>query len=263
MNTGKTYTGAFAWLLKSFTIALPLCAAFGAPSEATAADWNVGIWKSVSGSGTIKTETRDVSGFTGIGLSLGGSLEIRQGGTEGVSIEADDNILPLIETVVENATLKIRPKARNISFPVKNVKIVVNAKSLDRIDVSGGGDIYAGALKSVALKAGVSGSGDIRIKSLDADAVSISIAGSGDFEAAGRAGNLLANIAGSGDIKAGKLEAKGAEINIAGSGDATVWVRSTLKVSIAGSGDVKYYGDAQVQNSVRGSGSVNRLGAAP
>ncbi|TRZ90744.1 MAG: DUF2807 domain-containing protein [Rhodocyclaceae bacterium] len=263
MTFVKTFTSGFAGLLKYVAIVIPLCAAVGAPSEAVASDWNWGPWKSVSGSGTLKTETREVSGFTGIALSLNGSVEIKQGGAESVTIETDDNILPLIETVVENATLKIRPVARNNSFSTKKMKIVVNAKTLTRIDIAGAGDIHSDALKVADLKAGISGAGDLRIKSLEADALSISIAGSGDFEAGGRAASMRANIAGSGDIKAGKLDAKAVEINIAGSGDATVWARNTLKVSIAGSGDVQYYGDAQLQNSIWGSGSVKRLGAAP
>jgi len=262
--TGTRIVGrTLADLLKSAIIVIPLCAALGAPSEALASDWNWGPWKSVSGSGTLKSETREVSGFTGIALSLNASVEIRQGGSEGVTIETDDNVLPLIETVVENATLKIRPTTRNTTFSTKKLKIVVNARNLDRIDIAGKGDIHAEALKVADLKAGISGAGDLRIKSLEAEALSISIAGSGDFEAGGRADKVRANIAGSGDIKAGKLDAKAVEINIAGSGDATLWARNSLKVSIAGSGDVGYYGDAQLQNSIWGSGSVKRLGAAP
>jgi len=263
MTVMKTFGQSLVDLLKSAAIVIPFCAALGAPAEALASDWNWGPWKSVSGSGTLKTEVREVSGFTGIALSLSGSVEIRQGGSEGVTIETDDNILPLIETVVENATLKIRPTTRNTSFSTKTLKIVVNARNLERIDIAGTGDIHAEALKVANLKAGISGAGDLRIKSLEADTLSVSIAGSGDFEAGGRAASVRANIAGSGDIKAGKLDAKAVEINIAGSGDATVWARNTLKVSIAGSGDVQYYGDAQLQNSIWGSGSVKRLGAAP
>jgi len=252
-----------AGLLKFAVVVFPLCAAIGTSSEAAAFDWSPGGSKSVSGSGNVKTETRNVSGYTGIALSLSASVEIRQGGSEGVTIETDDNILPLIETVVENATLKIRPATRNTSFSSKNMKIVVSARNLDRIDIAGKGDIHSDALKVADLKAGISGAGDLRIKSLEADALSVSIAGSGDFEAGGQAASMRANIAGSGDIKAAKLDAKTVEINIAGSGDATVWARNTLKVSIAGSGDVQYYGDAQLQNSIWGSGSVKRLGAAP
>lgn len=261
--SSRRIAAILAGLLRYAALAIPLCAAVGASSEALAADWNPLAWKSVAGSATIKTETREVSGFTGIALSLNAALEIRQGGSEGLSIETDDNILPLIETVVENATLKIRHKSRNTLSPTKGLKIVVNAKNLDRIDVAGGGDIFAERLWAAALKAGVSGSGDIRIKSLEAEVLKISIAGSGDFEAAGSVARMHASIAGSGDIKAGKLDAKAVELKIAGSGDAIVWARDSLKLRIAGSGDVAYYGDARVQKSIAGSGSVKRLGASP
>jgi hypothetical protein len=263
MPTAVFSAQGFTALLKTAAFIITLCIAAGASSAAHAWEWNIGFGKSVSGSGTIKSETRAVSGFTGISLSVNGLVEIQQGGAEGVTVETDDNLLPLLETVVENGTLKIRPATRNTSFRTRKIKFIVYAKTIDSLDIAGAGDIRAEVLKVSALKTSIAGSGDIRIKALDADALTVSIAGSGDFAAGGRAASMDASIAGSGDIKAGNMESKAVEISIAGSGDATVWARETLKVSVAGSGDVKYYGDSQVKKSIGGSGSVKRLGAAP
>ena len=44
------------------------------------------------------------------------SVELRIGNSEGITIETDDNLLPLIETVIENGTLKIRPVKRNMNL---------------------------------------------------------------------------------------------------------------------------------------------------
>lgn len=263
MTTASFSTHGFTAIVKRAAFIIILCAAAGASSAVNAGDWNIGFGHSVSGSGTIKTETRAVSGFTGISLSVGGLVEIQQGSAEGVTIETDDNLLPLLETVVEHGTLKIRPATRNTSFRTKKLKFIVYAKTIESLDIAGAGDIRADALKASALKTSIAGSGDIRIKWLDADALTVSIVGSGDFVAGGRAASLDASIAGSGDIKTGNLESKAVDISIAGSGDATVWARETLKVSVAGAGDVKYYGDAQVKKSIGGSGSIKRLGAAP
>jgi len=254
---------ALAALLQRAAFVITLCAATGASSAAHAWEWNFGLWKSVSGSGTIKSETRAVSGFTGISLAVNSLVEIQQGDTESVTIETDDNLLPLIETVVENGTLQIRPTPRNTSFTTRKINIIVQVKTVDRLAIAGAGDMHAKSLKVSALKTSIAGSGDIRIKSLDAGALTVKIAGSGDFAAAGRAASMDARIAGSGDIKAGNLDTKTVEVSIAGSGDATVWARDSLKVKVAGSGDVKYYGDAAVTKSIGGSGSVKRLGAAP
>ena len=263
MTTASFSTHGFTVVLQRAAFIMTLCAAAGASSVVHAVEWNFGFWKSVSGSGTIKSETRAVSGFSGISLSVNGLVEIQQGSAEGVTIETDDNLLPLLETVVEHGTLKIRPVTRNTSFRTKKLKFIVYVKTIESLDIAGAGDIRADALKASALKTSIAGSGDIRIKSLDTGALSVSIAGSGDFTAGGRAASMDASIAGSGDIKTGNMETNAVEISIAGSGDATVWARETLKVSVVGSGDVKYYGDAQVKKSIGGAGSIKRLGAAP
>ena len=245
-------------------IAIPLVAVLGTFSmTAQAWDWGFGWGKNVSGSGNIKTETRNVSGFTSIALNLPATVELRQGTTEGLTIESDDNLLPLIETVVESGSLKLRPMEKNTHLKTKTMKLIVNFKTIDTLAVAGSGDFVASSLKTASLKASIAGSGDVRIKSLTTDYLKISIAGSGDFTAGGKATVLEASIAGSGDIRADKLEAKNVKVSVAGSGDAAVWATETLKVSVAGSGDVKYYGDAQLTKSIAGSGSATRMGAAP
>ncbi len=85
-----------------FTCALP---------ASQAMDWPQG--GTVEGSGKIQTQTRALSGFNGIVLDLPAKLELRIGSTESVTIEADDNLLPLIETVVEKGVLRLRPIKRN------------------------------------------------------------------------------------------------------------------------------------------------------
>lgn len=248
-------------LLRTVLTTLACTALLGASPVAQAREWGWG--KTLRGSGVVKTETRNVTGFTSISLSLPADTQIVQGDSEGISIESDDNILPLIETVVESGSLKIRLQDRNSSVSTKNLRIVVSAKTLEALSISGSGDLRAAKLKSPKLKASISGSGDINIASLDAETLAVSISGSGNFAAGGKLQSVESKIAGSGDIKIGKLEAQAVKVSIAGSGDATVWAKDTLTISVAGSGDVKYYGDAKVTQSIAGSGSVKRLGAAP
>jgi hypothetical protein len=227
-------------------------------------EWSWG-GKSITGSGVVKTEARQVVGFTGVGLSLPAKVTVRQGTKEGVTIEADDNFLPLIETVVERGSLKIRTTEKNISFKGKSstLNIIVDIINVDHLSVAGSGDILAETLKADKLKASVAGSGDMKLKALTVDTLKISIAGSGDFMSAGNANEVEISIAGSGDVKADRLKAKTAKISVAGSGDIALWATDTLKISVAGSGSVRYYGDAAVTKSVAGSGDIKRLGSAP
>ena len=258
MQSFKRFSSFFSALLVVSALGLGL----GLTTTSAAAwDWSWGA--KVSGSGAIKTEARSVSGFTGISLNIPAKVDIVQGGSESVSIETDDNILPLIETVVEGDKLKIRFKDRNMSVSTKTLKMTINVKSLDSIAVAGSGDVHAAKLQVATLKTSIAGAGDVRIAALDADTLTMSIAGSGNFSAGGKANTVEAKIAGSGDVKIEKLAANNVKLSIAGSGDAKVWAKDTLKISVAGSGDVAYYGDAKVSQSVAGSGNVKRLGSAP
>lgn len=255
-------------LITRFRIAvvalIPTLAGAGLLAVAPAAhawDWSWG--KSVAGSGVIKSESRNVTGFTSISLSVPAKTQIIQGDSEGLTIETDDNLLPLIETVVDGSSLKIRLTDRNGSISTRTLKIVINAKNVEALSVAGSGDLHAAKLKSAKLKTSIAGWGDMKIESLDVDTLSVSIAGSGNFAAGGKANSVDIKIAGSGDLKIAKLEASAVKVSVSGSGDATVWAKDSLTVSVAGSGDVKYYGDAKVSKSVAGSGSVKRLGLAP
>src|SRR6476646_1705754 len=96
--------------------------ALAAASGPCAAAW----WgDTVKGNGQIRTQTRAVSGFAGVALGLPAEVEVRQGPSEGVTIEADDNLLPLIETKVEDGVLEIRPLHRNQDLAPRKLRILV------------------------------------------------------------------------------------------------------------------------------------------
>jgi len=248
-------------LLKS-TAAMAMALALGLLcAPAMAWDWSFGT--RVLGSGQLSKTQRQVTGFKGVSLALPFGIEIVQGETEGVLIETDDNIAPLIETVVESDQLKIRWSERVRSIKPTALKITVNARTVERISISGSGSVRSEKIQSPDLQARISGSGDIRIATLNANALSVDIAGSGDFFASGRADTVRVRIAGSGNLKTGTLTARNVKLSIAGSGDANVWASQTLDVNIAGSGDVTYFGEAGVIQSVAGSGRIRKLGAAP
>ena len=237
--------------------AVPLTIAVAGPME-----WVNGT--KVQGSGKVVKQTRQLAHFTGVNLNVPGDMVLRLGNTESITIETDDNILPLIESVIEDGVLKIRPIKRNTKLHTRNLRIVVMAKSIDRLALSGSGSIDSEALKANKLTFDIGGSGSINVKGIDAEAVAISLGGSGDMKSgAGKANSLSVAIGGSGDVDVGRVQVSDASVSVAGSGEAIVWANAGLSVTIAGSGDVNYYGDPKVSTSVVGSGDITRVGGAP
>ncbi|MBT9486358.1 MAG: DUF2807 domain-containing protein [Rubrivivax sp.] len=219
--------------------------------------------QTVTGSGRSVTETRTVSGFEAVQLEASMKLVLRQGTQEAVQVQADDNLVPLIETLVETRgslpTLVVRWK-RNTSIRSQQALVVtVDAVRVRALSASGSGSIEAATLKTDRLRLNVAGSGDVQVKELAADDVEASIAGSGDVKAGGRAARVKVSIAGSGDADLSNLNADDVKVSIAGSGDAKVSADQALSVSIAGSGDVRYGGKVTaVKTSIVGSGDVRR-----
>ncbi len=252
--TGR-HLGSLVLALSALAIVVPAAPALAA-----------GGWSSerVQGSGNIRTESRALGHFSGVAMGLPGHMELRIGNIEGVTIETDDNLLPLIETVIEDGTLKIRPSKRKLNIDTRRLRIVVQAKGIDKLALGGSGSIDADPLRGQKVHIDLGGSGSINVKGIDSDALSVTVGGSGDLKVGtGAASKLSVALAGSGDVDLGRLQSIDASVNIAGSGEATIAVRDRLNVTIAGSGDVNYYGDPKVSKTVVGSGSTKRMGGAP
>lgn len=259
-----TTTSTFSATVRHAVLALGILA-LAAPAgvvQAGPLSWLSG-GERVQGSGNISKQTREPGHFTALALSIGGSVEVRTGNTESVTIETDDNLLPLIETTVENGTLRIRPARKNLQLETRKLKVIVQARNVERISVGGSGSVDAENLHADKLTFEVGGSGSINVRDMDSKAVAVSLGGSGGFKASGTTERLQVSIGGSGRVQTGELAARDVSVSIGGSGRATVWAKQSLNLSVAGSGDIGYYGDPQLSTSIMGSGSVKRLGSAP
>jgi hypothetical protein len=231
------------------------------PGHAGAQMWG---GERITGSGVARTETRDVGSFHAIVLGVPARLMLRQGGNESLSISGDDNIVPLVESVVEDGTLKIRwVRKGNYSTSYKSLLIVVDARSIDGLTIRGSGQIDAERLKAGDLRTTIEGSGAIALDSLEAQSVNAAIHGNGRVTAAGHADSLDLTIAGSGEVLMAKLESRRARVTLQGSGRVIVSAKENLDATIAGSGEVKYYGKPQLNQTVAGSGSIrSAIGAS-
>ena len=218
-------------------------------------------FSSVRGSGTLKTEERAVSMFEKVVIEGSGDLYVVQGNEEGLTIEAEDNLMEYLTSEVRDNTLVLGFKDGVSVSPTKGIRYNLKVKNLSDISVAGSGNIHMDTFKAESLSLSIAGSGDAQIKDLAATSLRIQSSGSGNFEVSGSATKVDVNISGSGKYKAGDLESDDTSITIGGSGEAVVWANISLKVQVSGSGDISYYGDPNVSQSISGSGSVKSLGS--
>jgi RNA polymerase sigma factor (sigma-70 family) len=194
--------------------------------------------ETITGSGTIKTETRDVSGFRSVLLQNAGSVTIKQTGKEKLTVTTDDNLLPLLLAEVEDGKLVLK-NAKSVNMkPSKNISYTMEVKELANLQIDG--------------------AGKFNVVNLDGDACAVTINGAGTITLQGKSGKLSFNIHGSGYVQAEDLQADKVSVSIPGSGTAIVNASESLKVSIQGSGAVEYVGNPEVTKKIQGSGTVKQ-----
>ena len=215
----------------------------------------------VIGSGHVVSETRAVSGFHGVELQSSGDVIVTQGDTEGLVIDAEDNLLPLIDASVGAdgiLHLGMKPHTGSVTFH-QPVIFKLAIKTLDKMVLAGSGGIRAASLSSDHLRIELPGSGGIAVDHLKAETVKADIGGSGNIKLAGEAHGQKVSINGSGDYEAKDFKTDTTSLEINGSGNGRVWADGSLAVEINGSGDVGYRGEAKLNKSVHGSGEVHAL----
>ncbi|HYP30247.1 MAG TPA: head GIN domain-containing protein [Burkholderiaceae bacterium] len=231
--------------------ALPL------PAQALTITLSTGSGDMIVGSGKEVGVARQVGAFSALRLDSSVDVQARRGATPSVTVHADDNIEPLVETAVEGDTLVVRLK-KGASFR-SNHKVAVDVvfTSLTSVQQRGSGDLHIDGISGPKFESAISGSGDLRIENAQVGAFALSIAGSGDVVVSGTADEARFGIVGSGDIDARKFPAKKVSVSISGSGDARVNASEALDARVSGSGDVTYSGRPHdVSRRVSGSGSV-------
>jgi len=190
--------------------------------------------RGVEGSGVIVEEKREVKDFHSLRISGGYELAVAVGPEESLIIKGDDNLLPLITTVVEDGVLIL--KSKKAISPKSPIRLTVSAKTLKSLKLSGSA---AGA-----------------VTGLQTPEFAVACSGSCRLTLSGKADVLDIDVSGSGKIDAAALPATSARVDISGSGEADLTVSESLKVKISGSGTVRYAGAPKVEQSVSGSGRI-------
>jgi hypothetical protein len=174
----------------------------------------------IKASGVVKSETRAVSGFTAIDLSAMGEMVVEQTGSESLTIEADDNVLPLISSEVKDGTLVIKFKDNTPIDNPTRLRLTVTVEELTSVVFSGAGTMILNQLRGNSL--------------------SITLSGAGSIQVSGEVTDQKVNVSGAGKYEGGGLSSK------------------TAAVTVRGVGTVEYIGNPRVNKNVSGIGIVKQ-----
>ncbi len=211
-----------------------------------------GVW----GNGDVEKETRNIRSFNAIDISSAFEVELTQGNTESLVIEADENIMENIITEVVGGTLKIYVKG-NVR-KVEKMKAYISFKMIDEIETSGAVDLKGmNKMKFNDLFIDSSGASDIELE-LTAKELKLDFSGATEINLIGYADALFIDSSGASDIKALDFEVKRCEVDASGASTIKVFVTDELEVEASGATTVRYKGRPAVDIDTSGASSVRR-----
>lgn len=216
--------------------------------------------KRIKGNGDVTTETRSISNFSGVASYGFFDVFVTVGSPASVKIEAESNLLPYIETFVEEGTLKLRTK-KSVWFRThKTIKVYVTAPAFNKIYSIGSGDVVGQTpiTDSSELDLKVQGNGKLKLD-VDAPEINAELTGNGGIQLKGHSKYFDCTLAGNGNLKAFDLMAEETKVKILGNGDAEVYASLKLDVSVGGNGNVRYKGNAVPSTHITGNGNIKQV----
>mgnify|MGYP001300613981 CR=1 FL=1 len=236
---------------------LKVLVAFVAAIALTSCNFDIRFGQ-VNGNGNVLTEERPVSNFTAVRGSAGIDVYLTEGTENKVVVEADENLMEIIETYVDGNTLKI---TSNTSIGhCKAKKVYVTYENLESIEASSGADVIGNSvIKSETLSLESSSGADLEVE-VFAKEIYANTSSGADLKVSGTANRLVAEASSGSDLKARQLEVISCKASASSGADITVNVKEDIDASASSGGDVKYFGnpsDVSVKDSQ--SGNVRKM----
>ncbi|MDP3498722.1 MAG: head GIN domain-containing protein [Myxococcales bacterium] len=211
----------------------------------------------VAGSGVTATQSRPTADFTSVSAADGVRLEISRGPTS-LTIEGDDNLLPLIKTEVVDGRLIIRKTTRESLRATRPIVLRLTTPSLSRLEASGGTDVQLADAAAPRFSADLSGGVDFEATGLELESFELHASGGVDVKAEGIAKAAQLTVSGGADVDARKLQVTHMAVDASGGCDLQLTALESIAGEASGGGSMEVHGhpaNARVQTS--GGASVD------
>ncbi|MFA6059340.1 MAG: head GIN domain-containing protein [Taibaiella sp.] len=213
----------------------------------------------VQGDGNVVSKSFNQTGFKDIDASSAMNVILKQGTDYSVKIDAEKNLLELIEVRKEGDELVVGFKDNVNVGPTKDINVYITAPEFHKLGGSGActfsnNDVITGNEIKLDLSGACNTHLNVDVKKLDIEA-----SGASEIEVKGKAVYFAVDGSGSTSISAFQLISENADIELSGAGDAKVFASKSLKADLSGAGSVQYKGNpATVNKEISGAGSVSK-----
>jgi hypothetical protein len=187
------------------------------------------------GSGNVATVSRQLEPFHAVSVTNGMTVSVRHGDASSADVTADDNLVPMISTAVEDGTLVITV---NGSLTTHN-RMRVSVTTVTPID-------------SVSQDGGTT----VDIEDFSADAVTVSVSGGSTLHAGGKVANLEIAADGGSTADMRNVETGAAQVSLSTGSTVHVNVSQSITGECTTGSTLKISGSASTAGVSKDTGST-------
>ena len=215
------------------------------------------MFNGVVGNRNIVTIERTIKAdFTGIKVSTGIDLFIRQGSTNAITVEADENLHELIITEVKEGILKIYTD-KNI-WKSKARKVYVTIENLTLLKASSGSNVKSeSVINTNEIYIDASSGASIDVEVVAKSAVTEASSGS-DVKIKGTTINHTARASSGSSINAYKLKSTNANASASSGASINIYASKNMDAKASSGGAIDYTGNpARINKEASSGGSIS------
>lgn len=212
----------------------------------------------IDGNGNVVKQDREVGDFDQLELEGVFDVYIQQGDKPGVTIEADENLIELIQTEVSDGELEIDMDDDVEIDEYTELNVYVTVVDLRDLEIESVGDVETmGVLKLGDIKLDIEGVGDVFLE-LECNSIDAEVESVGNVDLKGSANRMIMDNSSVGNVDASKLTVGDLELDHNGVGNVEVHGTDKLIIYSSAVGNVYYQGTDNVQIQNEGIGNVSR-----
>ena len=202
-------------------------------------------------------EDREVPSFDSVHVASGIRATVEIGARKPVHLEADKELLEVIETRVEDGTLHVGFKPRAHVWNTGEVTVSIQTPQLHAVAGSGGAVVRATFTRSTDSAISASGGSELHVRGVDARELAVEGSGGAVLDVAGRADQLSLQLSGGSHFDARQFEAK--NVAVQGSGGSVAELRASGKVrgALSGGSEMHVRGGARASVATSGGSEIS------
>jgi len=201
-------------------------------------------------------EDRDMPAFHAVQVAAGIHATIEIGPRRPIHLEGDEQLLKLVETRVENGTLRIGFLPHTSWSGNHEVSVSIQTPQLDGVGASGGSMVRATFTRAPDADIQASGGSEGHVGGVDATNLGIQASGGSQLDVQGRADALDLQMSGGSRLHGRDLAVKDISVQASGGSEGELRANGRIRGALSGGSELHVRGGARAKVATSGGSAL-------